>query len=210
MSWFSTRMRSFWKEASGAALLEFAAVFMMVLTVTFAVIDFGFALWQFNMGTKAAFQGARLAVQSDPVASRLTTFSGVEDLGLAAGQDITLAELDAFTIRCTTGGCSCSGGGCGAFGDPGFDAAALQPILDTVIVGAPFSATQDDIYVEYSHVGQGFAGRPGNDIVPLVTVGIDNTTYRYLFLSALGIGDLDFGDIKATLPGEDLNSGAPD
>lgn len=50
------------KDQRGAALVEFAIAATIFLTVTFAVIEFGYLLWIHNALTDAARRGARYAV----------------------------------------------------------------------------------------------------------------------------------------------------
>ncbi len=74
-------------------------------------------------------------------------------------------------------------------------------------------APADSVVVEYAHVGLGFAGRPGLDVVPAVTVRLQGLTFDFVALAPLTLGVLDSVDMPAfaaTLTGEDLDSCAPD
>jgi len=209
--------RRFLRCQRGSTIIEFAMVFMLLMMVTFGIVDFGLAFWEQNMAQKGVYQGARAAVQSDPVAPVINSYSAVED-GLSAGQSLDLATLPAFTIRCVEGSCTCSGAGCGTIGTPGYDSAAFNAILQAARLEDPDCAGQSgctasfaklqgaNLYVEYTHVGQGFAGRPGSDIVPMVTVGVQNLGYDFLVLDAFGFGRMPFASTLVTLPAEDLDS----
>jgi hypothetical protein len=65
------------------------------------------------------------------------------------------------------------------------------------------------VYVEYSHVGQGFAGRPGSDVVPLVSVGVQGLVHPFFFMGMFGMTGLTIGDSLTTLPAEDLSTAFP-
>lgn len=56
------RNRRFSTDQRGAALVEFAVCATLLLTVTFAVIEFGYLLWMHNALADAARRGARYAV----------------------------------------------------------------------------------------------------------------------------------------------------
>lgn len=191
-------------------MVEFAAVFMMFLTVVMGTIDIGILLGLHNMAAKAVQVGARHAVQSDAATTAIGTFNAIDSIsGMVTGEALTYDRLGRFTVTCTTAGCGCTGDGCGSLGNLKLDATAMQAIVNMVRPLGPYSATDADVFVEYTHVGQGFAGRPGSDITPLVTVGISPVTHNYLFLSALGIPAHTFPTFRATLPAEDLSSSAP-
>lgn len=74
----------------GAAAVEFALVSILLFTLLFGIIGFGFALFKKNSATHAAREGARLA------AVGITSCSGfeteVKDRGQGANvQDVTVA-----------------------------------------------------------------------------------------------------------------------
>ncbi|EKV28671.1 hypothetical protein C882_0883 [Caenispirillum salinarum AK4] len=209
------KARRLGRDERGTAILEFTLVAMILFSITFAIVDFAIAFWQANLADKATYQGTRQAVQSDPVAPGLVTWSGVVDGGLVPGQSLDLTTLDTFTVRCQGGACACTGPGCGTLGDPGYDATAFNRVLAAVQMldgngTALFPrATADNVYIEYTHVGQGFAGRPGSDIVPLVSVGVQGLVHPFYFMGAFGVSDLTIGDSLTTLPAEDLSTAGP-
>ena len=58
----------FWRRSDGAALVEFALVLPLLLTVVMGIVDFGRALFTLNNLTSAVREGARFAaVQSLPM-----------------------------------------------------------------------------------------------------------------------------------------------
>jgi hypothetical protein len=209
------RDRSVFRDDHGTAILEFTLIAMILFGLTFAVVDFSIVFWQANLADKATYQGTRQAVQSDSVAPGVTAWSGVVDGGLDPGTPLDLSRLDAFTVHCQSGACACTGPGCGAIGNPGYDATAFNRILTAVQMvdangNALFSrATAANVYVEYSHVGQGFAGRPGSDVVPLVSVGVQGLVHPFFFMGMFGMTGLTIGDSLTTLPAEDLSTAFP-
>ncbi len=204
------------QDQRGAVAVEVAIVFGVLLVLTIALIEFALALWQWNSAEKATQLGVRYAVESDPVASAFTSYSGV-DAGFQPGTSLDTSNVAAFTVRCTSSGCTCPGG-CSAFGgSPGFELAAFTAIADRM--RGIFPRIQDgNVVVEYRHVGLGFAGRLGADIVPAVTVELQGLTFDFLLLSLLGPmlygattvpAGIPMPAFAATLTGEDLSSAGP-
>ncbi len=203
-------------DQRGAVAVEVAIVFGVLLVLTIALIEFALALWQWNSAEKATQLGVRYAVESDPVASAFTGYSGVT-AGFEPGTSLTTDKVAAFTVRCTNTGCTCPGG-CSAFGgSPGWDAAAFTAIVDKMRGIFP-RAQAANVVVEYRHVGMGFAGRLGIDLVPTVMVELQGLTFDFLLLSFLGPmlygattapAGIPMPSFAATLTGEDLASAGP-
>ena len=202
------------REARGASAVEFALVSTLLLSLVFGIVEFTLALFQWNSAETATQMGARLAVESDAVASELRTYSGVSDDGLEPGTLLTTATVPAFTIRCTNIACTCVSGACKGL-ESTYDAAAFNAIVSEVQIVFP-TAQAANLRVEYSHIGLGFAGRPGADLVPSVTVELTGLTFNFLFLDVVldvltgGAGGVGGGipmpPFTATLTAEDLNS----
>lgn len=206
------RLRTLIRDSRGATLIEFTLVVTILLSVTFAVVEFALAMWQYNAATKAAYDGVRYAVQSDPVISEITDYNAVVDDGLSPGQSLDLNTLPAFTVRCTSGSCTCTSGNCSTIGGLTYDATAFDAIVAAVARHLAFVAPDtvaDHVFVEYTHVGQGFAGRPGPDIVPLVTVGLTGLNYQFIAMQAFGLDQIPIAVGRMSLPAEDLSSTWP-
>jgi Flp pilus assembly protein TadG len=60
---------------SGAAGVEFALVFPLLLLLTFGIIEMGLVFYQMNMFEKATQVGVRKAITWDPVAPTLANYS---------------------------------------------------------------------------------------------------------------------------------------
>ncbi len=196
------------QDQRGAAAVEVAIVFGVLLVLTISLIEFALALWQWNSAEKATQLGVRYAVESDPVATAFTSYSGVTDGNFQPGTSLDTSTVAAFTVRCTSSGCICPGG-CGAFGgNPGSDAVAFTAIVDKM--QGIFPRIQPaNVVVKYSHVGMGFAGRLGGDLVPTVTLELQGLTFDFLLLSFLGPAGVPMPAFAATLTGEDLASAGP-
>lgn len=210
-SGFCRRLKALWRDRGGATAVEFVMVFMMVVFITFAVFEFGLAWYAYNRAEKATMMGVRFAVESNPVASGFTTWNAVLDGDIDSGIGLDLGTLGAFTVSCTNAACTCAVPNCVV--GTGHDAAAFTKIFEKI---QPYlwRAQPTNVVVEYSHVGLGFAGRPGIDIVPNVSVRLvdpqgGGMKYNLLLLTLFFPGvpaAFSMGEFKATLPGEDLCS----
>jgi len=218
--------RRFLADIRGATAVEFAIIASLLLMLTFGVLEFGLAWYDYNMGAAAAQRAVRYAVQSDPVAKFLNPFggyNGVLDGGFAGGQNLTLANLPEFEVDCTgsgsgtgvTASCTCSGT-CpsGATLSGGYtvttaDNTAFQNIL-TVVQTVYLTAQASNLEVDYKHIGLGFAGSTGVNIIPQVTVKLTGLTYNFVALGAFGYANVTMPNFQSTLLAEDLSSCSPD
>ena len=213
-------------DRGGSISVENAIVFGLLIVLTIAIIEFSLALWQWNTAEKATELGVRYAVQSDPVALGLTNYNGVSFGGLVPGTSLNNPDT-FFTLSCTSSSCLCSGPGCGAFFDgvdpdvdpQGVDTDAFNAIItrmDGVFRGSDLDTS--NVTIDYSHVGMGFAGRPGLDIVPVVTVRLTGVTFDFMVLSFIRplmfygseqptTSGFPMPPFTATLSGEDMYSG---
>ena len=211
-------------DRGGSVSVENAIVFGLLIVLTIALIEFSLALWQWNTAEKATELGVRYAVQSDPVALGLSEYNGVTGGGFNPGTSLNFSNLDAFTLSCTNSSCSCSGAGCGDFtssvsNPTGVDTVAFNAIvqrMDGVFRGSDLDTS--NVTIDYSHVGMGFAGRPGLDIVPVVTVRLTGVTFDFMVLSFIRplmfygseqptASGFPMPPFTATLSGEDMFSG---
>ncbi len=88
--------------------------------------------------------------------------------------------------------------------------------MDGVFRGSDLNTS--NVTIDYSHVGMGFAGRPGLDIVPVVTVRLTGVTFDFMILSFIRplmfygseqptTSGFLMPPFTATLSGEDMFSG---
>src|SRR6266567_4166951 len=86
--------KSILSDESGAVLIEFTVVALVFFLMLFGVVEFSNAFFQWNAATKAVQFGARLAAVSDPVASSLSTLTGLE------GGALPGSTMPAFDCIC--------------------------------------------------------------------------------------------------------------
>ena len=215
--------RALASDRSGSVAVEYAIIIGLLMVLTISIVEFSLALWQWNTAEKATELGVRYAVQSDPVALGLAEYNGVTGGGFNPGTPLNFSNLAAFTLSCTNTSCSCSGAGCGDFtgsvsNPTGVDTVAFNAIItrmDGVFRGSDLDAT--NVTIDYSHVGMGFAGRPGADLVPMVTVRLSGVTFDFMvlnFLRPMMVGGaqqstsngIPMPPFTATLSGEDMFS----
>lgn len=219
-----------WRELivdiRGATAVEFAIIASLLLMLTFGILEFGLGWYDYNMGAAAAGRAVRYAVESDPVAKFFNPYegyNGVLDGGLAAGTNLTLANLSEFEVDCTgsgsgsgvTASCTCKGT-CpsvttesGGVGPTDADSTAFQKIL-TVVQSVYLTAQASNLEVDYKHIGLGFAGSSGINIIPQVTVKLTGLSYNFVALSAFGFSSITMPNFQSTLIAEDLSSCSPD
>ena len=143
-------------DRRGISSIEFAMVAAVFFLFVFGIIDFSRALWEWNMAARATQAGVRYAVVSNPVAEEIKTFSGL-GLDPPVGNGATV-PLDRFNggnpVVCQKSGAtgSCSTGWT-------YNEIAFQAIFQR-IQGVYGEITDQDVIVEYAHVGLGFSGNP--------------------------------------------------
>jgi hypothetical protein len=208
----------FFRNQQGSTMVEFTLVALFFLVLTFGVIEFSFALWQWNSATKAVQLGARLAAVSDPLWQDLPS---ITDSGTPGDPWTTNYDV---TCQASGGGGSCTGTSPGGFT---YDAGAMTRLVYGRNAGSPptcgtvgadgFPGMCDifsriapaNVSVEYAFTGLGFSGRPGGP-VPTVTVRIRDLTFDFITLNTLlGFGPIAMPEFKVTMTGEDLNAAQP-
>ena len=215
------KLRRIGKDEKGTSLIEFTIAISLLLLMTFGVVEFSYALWQYNMASKATQIGARLAAVSDPIWTELVGNDGTSDGGVPGGVFPTFSgSCSGSTLQCT-----------GTFGGSGANGAADANAFDTILYGRGGGATCGDssadnfpgmcdiyskitlnnIIVEYDYTGLGFSGRPtAVPAVPTVTVRLTGMTFDFFALGALaGLGSITMPDFRVTVTGEDLDRAAP-
>lgn len=199
--------RAFLRNPAGGAAAEFALVLPIALLFFFGIIDVGRYVWRINELEKAVQMGTRYAVATDIVADRLAEADYADsDLTCPNPDDpdnprpvtagMTLCKDAQGTVTCTKTGdavtCACTvtaQGDDSCQGDDAGNVTAFDSILTRMRVVAPF-IKDDDVVIKYDSSGIGFAGDPAtddagedlSDTAPIVTVGVNNTTMRMLFL----------------------------
>lgn len=186
-----TGLRRFRQNESGATLVEFTLVFMLLMLLTFGLIEFGVVLYQYNAAETATAVGARFVATRGPVVT------GVSDCGVATNATAgtfcsAVSGSNSWTITCNA---SAPAGGC--------QGAALSALVAEMRRFDPDIEAQN-VQVVFRGAGLGFVGR--GSPVPMVTVRLTGMQYDFIALDdLLGFGTLTMPGFDATVVGEDLN-----
>jgi Flp pilus assembly protein TadG len=193
-----------WRDASGAVAVEFALVGGVFIMLLVGIMEFGTAYWQWNQATKALQLGVRLAAVSNPVSSDLASYTGVSS---------TVQEGDPmpyFQRICNGSKSECSGGT--------YDINAMRTIVygrgntscPTTLQPYPpmcqvFPRIKpQNVIVEYTQTGLGFAGRPGGPL-PSITIRLTGLNFDFVVLKNFaGLTAIPMTGISATATAEDL------
>ena len=208
-------LHAFLADKGGGPAVEFALIAVPLLLITFGILEFGFALYQWNAAEKATQLGARLAVASWPIPNGLETVDckNTQNLG------DTCAAGDSFgTITCTsssTGACSAATASCsGGSGYSGARNDIFRNICARMQGVHPF-ITPQNVQISYTDIPQlRFAGRgytstlTAGGVVPEIEVRLRNMNFNFVLAGPMfGVDTLPMPQTRATLIGEDMNSG---
>jgi len=205
------------EDQSGSVLVEFAVLLPVIILIVFGSVDLLYAFYQWNAAAKAVAVGARIAAVSDPVAAGLNTLS---NRAVLSGVATLRGQMPSFTVTCNgeTGTCFCDGTCLGMAGNS-YDASAMNRIVfgrgslgcddatslyTTGMCDVLSSIRPANVVVVYRQTGLGFAGRPGGP-APTITVSLQNMTFQFFFLQALGI-HIAIPAMTTTITAEDLCS----
>lgn len=162
------------RDCSGASLVEFTLVFPIVMMVTFGTVDVIYMLHEWNLASKAAYRGARVAVVSNPPVAALSNPAydpaappGRPCFDEATGAPDAVANCPTFNVTCTAATCN----------NASFTAivATMQQIFPRI--------QPANVQIRYQTTGLGFSGRPGG--LPMnVTVSLQCMSHQMFFLGA--------------------------
>jgi Flp pilus assembly protein TadG len=191
------------RDISGAVLVETTIVLPMFLLLVLGTIDVTYMFFEWALANKAAYVGARTAVVSDPVATRITNLNYTESQLQLIGQPCfdnagnnVNCPLVPPTV-CTSIACTPN-----TFG---FDSTAFKTIFDRMKVIFPRLQLQN-VTITYQTNDSGFVGQPyvGNSAqfsLPLnVTVSITDMTHQFYFVGPLVRLFGGFFPAKSTMP----------
>ena len=216
----SASKKNLWRDESGAVIVEMTAAIFTFLIILGGIVDGTHLYYQWNAATKAVQHGARVAAVSAPVASNLTTTTGLSSSVLPGD------PMPAYECTCNGFTTSCTGSLPSIPPACGYSAAAMN----TIVYGRGKTAcavpTSDrdigmcnyfdwnnptrrllpsQVIVRYQYTGLGYAGRPGGP-VPTISVSIQRRTYTYVFLQSLmGKMPVTLPGLTTTVTGEDLS-----
>ena len=198
----------FLKNKRGSVSTEASFLLMIMVALTGATVEAGFAYFQWNSAQQAARHGARLAATSDPVAQSLSTMTGLGD-GVEAGD-----PMPDYTRECSGKTRSCNEGG---FSNTAMNNIVFGPDNDLTcgttekkrrgMCDVFDKITIDNVDVTYTHSGLGIAGNPGQP-APLVTVKVTDMRFNFVFLGLFTPKSFSrMPDVSVSLMAEDLRSG---
>jgi Flp pilus assembly pilin Flp len=216
----SGNKRNLWKDESGAVFIEMTAAILTFFIILGGVVDSTYLYYQWNAATKAVQQGARVAAVSAPVASNLTTMTGLSNSVLPGdAMPPYNCTCNGATAQCTgtvppsAPACTYSAAAMNTlvFGRGKTACAAPTSIRDVGMCNYfdwanPASRLQvSHVIVQYQYTGLGYAGRPGGP-VPTVSVRLQNRMFNFVFLqSLLGFTPINLPGLATTVTGEDLS-----
>lgn len=190
--------RSLIRDTDGGPMMEFTAVFMLLILLTFGIVDFGLAMWQWNSAEKATQIGARIAVIANPVVEELATFD-CNNASIALGTPCRLGGSSFGSISCTSTACT----GTGSLSGNTHDNTAFTTIVDRMRTVYP-RIQPANVVVEYNDLGLCFAGR--GSPCPAVTVRLTGLDFNFITLNWLLPSTITMPDFRATLTSEDMSS----
>jgi Flp pilus assembly pilin Flp len=186
-------LKRFLRDQAGASAAELALMLMLLMIMTFGVMDMGYALLQWNNAEKAGQTGVRLAAVSTPLAPGLATF-GCGTSSTSAG-DPCSSGASFGTVSCTNTACT---------GSYGFSQAEADRLLARMQMVFP-QMQGANLIVEYEDLQLGFHGR--GSPIGTVTVRIVNVPFQFLILDVLiGSATITMPEFRSTLTTEDLSS----
>ena len=179
-------------NTSGAALVEFTLSLPVMLIITFGIVEFGYAAFQWANAEAATQRGVRLAATRDAAITNIPD-CGVGVTGVSPGQPCSSAPGSynwSASCNAGSGGANCN-------------AATLSLIVADMQRSYP-KITAANVNVVFSGAGLGFQGlgRP----VPIVTVELTGLTFDFIVMDAL-IGlpnQVNMPAFRASLTAEDL------
>ncbi|MGO4623098.1 TadE/TadG family type IV pilus assembly protein [Ensifer sp. 2YAB10] len=195
---------SFWQDQRGVTLTEGLISLPLVLLAISALVEFGYAMSQWNQTVKALQAGARLAAVSDPLTNNFAAVFPTDANnplynGDATPNDATisstcgpnLANCSAALTRIVMG----SDGVCGVAGDP-----------NPGICDINWRIQPANVVVTYQRSGLGYWGRPNGPVLTM-RLEVRGVTFDLPLLGALlGLNRIEVPAHPVTLTTEDLKT----
>jgi Flp pilus assembly protein TadG len=181
------------RDISGSVLVETTIVLPMFLLLVLGTIDVTYMFYEWALANKAAYMGARTAVVSDPVATKITDLSYTPSQLQLIGQpcfDNMGNNVNCPSVPptvCTSTACTPNTFG---FDSTAFTNSNGTGIFDRMKVIFPRLQPQN-VTITYQTNDLGFVGQPyiGNSAqfsLPLnVTVSITDMTHQFYFIGPL-------------------------
>ncbi|WP_265569671.1 TadE/TadG family type IV pilus assembly protein [Sphingomicrobium nitratireducens] len=191
-------------DTRGAGAAEFAMVVPLLALFMLGIIDAGRMMWELNEVKKAAAQGVRFAIVTDPVEGKLASadYVGKTVGGVTLTQGDRIPAAGLGKVVCDDTSCTCTGT-CSPLGGTTYSSAAFNAIVARMRLHYPQIAA-DNVTVTYSGSGLGYAGNPGGpDISPLVTVTVSGLEFQPV--TAMLLTSFTLPTERASLTAEDIS-----
>ena len=210
MTWahLKRRIDAFFRDESGATLVEFTITITLFLLIFFAIIDFGRLAFHISQAERTVYTAARIASVRPPVCNGVPITQAVLPPG--AGN-----PAPRFGTLCRAGGvCASFSTTCtGSAGNP-----TAAEIWANSSATMPIGSTINNLQFTYaSDPNLGFLGGP---FTPIVTVELTGVNFTFATpiagLAALVTGTtanpnlssaVPFPAMSVSMPGEDLAAG---
>ncbi|WP_212523408.1 TadE/TadG family type IV pilus assembly protein [Actibacterium sp. MT2.3-13A] len=195
-------IRAFARNETGATLVEGLLVFPILLIVFSALIEFGFAVFQWNQAVKAVQLGARLAAVSDPLATDMTPLTA--DYSGNEGRETPSTPV---TVSCGAGTTPCDGARLNrlVYGSDGVCDGSFGTSMPGMCDFNEYIRPAN-IRVSYQRSGLGYIGRPWGPVVT-ITLELDGLHFNLPFMGALlGVNEMTIPAHPVTVTSEDLCS----
>lgn len=195
------RSVQFRQEESGVTLLEALLVMPIVLLAISALVEFGYAMHQWNQTAKAVQLGARLAAVSDPLPEDMSALSN--DYGTIPEGDPV--PSDVRTVSCGAGTTACNAARLNrlVYGSDG----RCHANFGTSVPGMcdlNLRIEPSNVLISYRRAGLGYVGRPFG-AVSTITVEVRDVNLTLPFLGGLlGINTLPLPPHPVSITSEDL------
>lgn len=198
-----TWLRSLLRDDRGATLVEATIVFPIMMILTFGLVEFGHAFWEYHTAERATAAGARW----------LATRHGVRGAAAASNELWTAVVPDCFVNTSDPPGTLCSqvagatgwSQTCSGTGGGSCSATQMAGLLTEMQRYAPF-ITSSNVSVLLKGSNIGFVGR--GRAVPLITVRTTGLTYNFVALNGLlGFAPLTMPSFASTVVAEDQKEG---
>ena len=211
---YRAMIRSLLRDERGSNSVELAMVIPALVLLTFGIVDFGRAVFDWNAVEKATQIGARETVIRDPVALPIKDYFGCNvptsaDIGLLCADPAggIRSQCDFGTVVCTSTGCRHNGA---AIASTKVDQATFNAIVAAMQRALP-GLEPKNVTLTYKSTRLGFIGKP-NGPVPEVTAAVSGVPFDFFGLDLFGSlksvygGNWTVPTLSTTLTAEDLNS----
>ena len=208
----------------GSNTVELAFVVPSLILLTFGIVDFGRAVFDWNAVEKATQIGAREAIIRDPVATPIKNQfacdpANSDDIGTlcacpASGQCSGDGNGNGVKDKCefaNNGGVVCTSAGCTRNGATVAADKVAEATFDAIVAamqGALPRLEPENVTITYKSSELGFLGKPDGPVAE-VTVAVDNVPFDFFGLdifSPIYGGTWTVPTLSTTLTAEDLNN----